>query len=87
MTRQWVLRGNEWFEQPTYAVDVVDRIGAGDAFAAGLLTGFLEDVPQVGLHRGVAMAALKMTLRGDLFTLDRSAVDRLMVGKAAEAWR
>lgn len=46
---------------------VVDRVGAGDAFAAGFLHGYLDgtDVER-GLRYGVALAALKLTVRGDL---------------------
>lgn len=67
--------------QPAYDVEVVDRIGAGDAFAAGLLWGVLCDGSlRSGLERGAAMAALKMTLRGDLFRLGAAEVDALQAG-------
>jgi 2-dehydro-3-deoxygluconokinase len=67
--------------QPAYDVEVVDRIGAGDAFAAGLLWGVLaEDSLRTGLQRGAAMAALKMTLRGDLFRLGSAEVHALQAG-------
>jgi 2-dehydro-3-deoxygluconokinase len=72
------LDGDQLVECPSYAVQIVDRIGAGDAFAAGVLWGFLEGSLASGLERGVAMAALKMTVAGDLFTLDRTAVETLL---------
>jgi 2-dehydro-3-deoxygluconokinase len=68
--------------QPSIQVEIVDRIGAGDAFAAGLLWGILgEGSVQAGLERGVAMASLKMTLRGDLFRLEAADVLALCAGQ------
>jgi len=51
---------------------IVDRIGAGDAFAAGVLHGLLEsggDIEAVA-RGGLALTALKHSLPGDasLFT-------------------
>ena len=50
---------------------IVDRIGAGDSFAAGILHGLLEDLPLEEVARaGLALTALKHSLPGDasLFT-------------------
>jgi 2-dehydro-3-deoxygluconokinase len=72
-------------EQPAYEVEVIDRIGAGDAFAAGLLWGVvLEGSLAEGLDLGAAMASLKMTLRGDLFRLGRDEVAALRVGQTIQ---
>jgi 2-dehydro-3-deoxygluconokinase len=65
-------------ERGGYQVAVIDRIGAGDAFAAGLLWGLLEGSLEAGLERGLAMSALKMTIRGDLFRFNRSDVELLL---------
>ncbi len=61
-----------------YPVEIVDRIGAGDAFAAGVICGLLEGNFELGLRYGVAMSALQLTLSGDLFRLSRGDVVRLM---------
>ncbi len=61
-----------------YPVEIVDRIGAGDAFAAGIICGLLEGDFERGLRYGVAMSALQLTLSGDLFRLSRADVLRLM---------
>lgn len=56
------------FESPTHALPgIVDRIGSGDAFAAGLLRGLLRgDAPQAALDFAVAAACMKHTIPGDV---------------------
>jgi 2-dehydro-3-deoxygluconokinase len=77
-----LAEGGTVLRRPAFRVQAVDRIGTGDAFAAGLLWGWLEDGGlAAGLDRGVAMAALKMTLHGDLFTLGAEDVHRLLEGE------
>ena len=59
--------GNTLRRHPVFPTQVVDRIGAGDAFAAGFYFGWLEsaDIAK-GLRCGNALAALKQTYRGDM---------------------
>src|SRR5438132_1944109 len=53
------------FRTRTYEVEIVDRLGAGDSFAAGLIHGLLDgDLPK-GLDYGVAASALKHSIPGD----------------------
>jgi 2-dehydro-3-deoxygluconokinase len=52
-------------EQRAYPTTVVDRIGAGDAFVAGLLWGLEARDVQEALRAAALAAALKCTLRGD----------------------
>ncbi len=54
-----------------YDLEIIDRLGAGDAFAAGFLWGFLRDDPARGVAYGQALAALQHTIPGDFphFTL------------------
>lgn len=61
-----------------YPVHAVDRVGAGDAFDAGLLWGFLQDDAPRGLTYGMAMAALKHTLPGDEFISSLAEVEALI---------
>ena len=82
-----LLVGNEWHECPSHQVQVVDRIGAGDAFAAGLLWGLIDGALPDGLRRGVAMAALSMTVRGDLLRMPREAVDALLLSTGRDVER
>lgn len=73
----------EILRAPAYAIQhVVDRVGAGDAFAAGFIAGYMERDSQYGLRLGNAMAALKMTIPGDYALVSRSEVDALLEGTA-----
>ncbi|MBV9875772.1 MAG: sugar kinase [Verrucomicrobia bacterium] len=66
---------------PGYPVEMVDRIGAGDSFAAGVISGLLEGDFVRGLQYGVAMSALQLTTEGDLFRLTRKDVLQLMASE------
>ncbi|MCX7701566.1 MAG: sugar kinase [Gemmataceae bacterium] len=64
----------------SYEVEIVDRLGAGDSFAAGLIDGLLEgDLPR-GLELGVALSALKHSIPGDFAWVSRSEVESLLRG-------
>jgi 2-dehydro-3-deoxygluconokinase len=62
-------------------VSIVDQVGAGDAFAAGFLDGYLDGDIERGLRQGVAVAALKMTMNGDLALISRAEVDALLTNR------
>jgi 2-dehydro-3-deoxygluconokinase len=64
----------------TYEVEIVDRLGAGDSFAAGLIHGLLDGDLQKGLDWGVAASALKHTLPGDFAWVRPSEVEALLKG-------
>lgn len=62
-----------------YPVTIVDRIGAGDAFAAGAICRLLENATSVDmLQFGAALAALKLTVPGDFSPLSRQEVETLI---------
>jgi 2-dehydro-3-deoxygluconokinase len=58
----------------------VDRLGAGDAFAAGLIHGLLDGDLQKGLDYGVAASALKHSIPGDFAWISREEVEGLLHG-------
>lgn len=61
-------------------VAILDRPGAGDALAAGVLDGLLDGDIALGLRRGVHLAALKLSRRGDMLFTSRKefeSVERL----------
>lgn len=61
-----------------FAVQAVDRVGAGDAFDAGLLWGYLQGNAARGLEIGMAMAAIKHTIPGDECIASLAEVEALL---------
>jgi 2-dehydro-3-deoxygluconokinase len=66
----------------TYEVEIVDRLGAGDCFAAGLIHGLLDDDLQKGLDFGVAASAIKHSIPGDFAWITRAEVESLLKSPA-----
>jgi 2-dehydro-3-deoxygluconokinase len=64
----------------TYEVEIVDRLGAGDSFAAGLIHGLLDGDLQKGLDWGVAASAIKHSIPGDFAWITREEVEALLKG-------
>ena len=85
-------REDTYYEEPPYAdIEVVDRIGSGDAYISGVLYGLLsgEGDYQRALRYGNATSALKNTIPGDLLSTDLKEIDGIIrehqsVGRVAE---
>lgn len=66
---------------PQYEVEVVDRIGAGDAFSAGLIVSRLENRGWDDAVRfATATSALKHSIPGDFCLVTRGEVEQLLRG-------
>lgn len=63
-----------------YEVEIVDRLGAGDSFAAGFIHGLLDGDLQTALDWGVATSALKHTIPSDFNWVTREEVEALLKG-------
>jgi 2-dehydro-3-deoxygluconokinase len=62
-----------------YDVNVVDRVGGGDSFVAGLLHALRAgDPPGRALEFATAASALKLTIPGDFNRVSADEVDRLL---------
>ena len=72
--------GGRTVHAPAYEVEVVDRLGSGDAFVAGLLHGLLDADLDKGVRYGAAMSALAHTIPGDFPWLTRADVEALVGG-------
>jgi 2-dehydro-3-deoxygluconokinase len=64
----------------SYEVEIVDRVGAGDSFAAGLIHGLLDGDLQKGLDWGTAASALKHSIPGDFDWISPTEVEGLLKG-------
>lgn len=74
------------FFGPNYDIThIVDRVGGGDSFMAGLIYGLLtyRDDQQKALNFAVAASALKHTVFGDFNLVTVSEVEKLMQGDAS----
>jgi 2-dehydro-3-deoxygluconokinase len=68
--------------------DILDRIGAGDSFVAGLIHGLLvENDAQKGVDLGAAHGALAMTTPGDTSMATLAEVQKLAEGGDAKVQR
>lgn len=66
-------------EEPYREIEVVDRIGSGDAYLAGVLFGLLKyDNVQSALEFGNAMAAMKNTIPGDMPVSDFQEISKMI---------
>jgi len=70
-----------------YDVEIVDRLGAGDAMAAGVIHGLLAGSLQKAVQYGAAMAALKHTIVGDLPWIDPDDVEAVLRGEGVRLRR
>jgi len=71
-----------------YTVTTVDRVGAGDAFAAGFLWRVLQgQSTQEAVDAATALAALKCTIWGDIALVRRGELEELMASTHSEIRR
>ncbi len=63
-----------------YEIRMVDRVGGGDSFSAGLIYGLTHYDPQNAIEFAVASSALKQTIPGDFNHVSLKEVETLMGG-------
>ncbi len=61
-----VVLADRLYRDRVHDLEIVDRLGAGDAYSAGLIYGYLQGDWARGVAYAGAMAALKHTMVGDL---------------------
>jgi 2-dehydro-3-deoxygluconokinase len=80
----WDARVAAFHHSQHYAVRLVDRIGGGDSFAAGLIYGLVSNrAPESALRFAVAASALKQTIPGDFNRVSVAEVEALAKGDAS----
>lgn len=81
-------RGNSFATRTHQLRGIVDRIGAGDAFAAGLIHGLLQNQPpQAALEFATAAAVLKHSVPGDVNLLREPHMLALVAGEGLHVRR
>lgn len=82
-----VVRSKDGFRQSRkYAItDIVDRVGGGDAFAAGLIYGLMNyrDDHQKALEFAVGASCLKHSIPGDVNRVTVAEVEALVAGSGS----
>ncbi len=75
----------EFYHSREYSITpIVDRVGGGDSFAAGVICGLLDGKDfKEALEFGVAASALKHTIPGDVNLVSRKEVETLAGGDAS----
>ena len=70
-----------FFDDKTYEVEIVDRVGAGDSFSGGFIYGCLTS-GDVGtaLKMGNAYSAIKHSIPGDLNWVTKAEMETVMKG-------
>jgi 2-dehydro-3-deoxygluconokinase len=80
----WDGVSGTFLESQRYQVRLVDRIGGGDSFAAGLVYGLVTGrTTDAALRFAVAASALKQTVPGDFNRVTVDEVDHLVRGDAS----
>jgi 2-dehydro-3-deoxygluconokinase len=67
-------------QSPWREVEIVDRLGGGDAYAGGFLAAYLEDPTNLtrAASLGTAAAALKHTIPGDFLAATRAEIEAVL---------
>ena len=73
--------GENFYMSKKYSIHIVDRVGGGDSFGAGLIYGILSGKdPQHIIEFAAAASCLKQTVEGDFNRITTAEVEKLMKG-------
>ena len=76
--------GDKFYFSKEYHVHIVERVGGGDSFGAGLIYSMLkEKSPQETIEYAVAASALKHSIEGDFNRVSVAEVEKLAGGDAS----
>jgi Sugar kinases, ribokinase family len=79
-----IYDGNEIYQSKKYDFTIQDRVGAGDAFAAGLIYKLVQgENHKDALEFGVAAGVLKHTVEGDANLVTESEIMQLVNGNVS----
>lgn len=75
------------FHEPAVPVRILDRIGAGDAMAAGVIHGWLRGDFAYGLRAGAMLSALALSQYGDMVVTTAAELDALLAAHGGDVVR
>lgn len=75
----YLFNGEKLYISNEYTFDILDRVGGGDAFTAGILNGILKDMKEDRIVEfGICASVLKHSLIGDINLIDEETVNNLI---------
>jgi 2-dehydro-3-deoxygluconokinase len=79
-----IYNGKEYYFSKKYAMHIVDRVGGGDSFGAGLIYSMLNKFePQKTIEFAVAASCLKHSIEGDFNMVSVDEVNKLVNGDSS----
>ncbi|MBO8162116.1 MAG: sugar kinase [Brevibacillus sp.] len=73
-----IWNGEQLYQSKSYTIDIIDRVGTGDAFTAGFLYAYLTNKDdEYKVQFAAASAALKHTIPGDMLVATAAQVENL----------
>ena len=81
------LHGNELHRIPVTHVTIVDRIGAGDGLATGVIHGWLQGDFVKGLQYGSVTAALALSQYGEIINTNKNELEMLLQNRGKDIIR
>jgi 2-dehydro-3-deoxygluconokinase len=76
-----LLDGDDYYFSKNYPIHIVDRVGGGDSFGAGLIYALITGIePKQALEFAVAASCLKHTIEGDFNLVNIEEVKKLADG-------
>ncbi len=75
----YLFDGKTLYNSKKYTFDIIDRIGGGDSFLAGVLHGILKEMDKKDIIEfGICASALKHSVKGDINILDEDTIMNLL---------
>lgn len=76
--------GKDFHHSKKYSINpIIDRVGGGDSFSAGLIHGLLKYDPETATEFAAAASALKHTIPGDFNHVNEDEVNNLKAGDSS----
>lgn len=79
-----LYNGKHFIKSHKYKLNIIDRVGGGDAFSSGLIYGIISGKSdKEALEFGTAASCLKHTIHGDFNLVTAGEVEKLVAGNSS----